>query len=128
MIRRCYYRHHPSYANYGGRGIEVCERWVDFGAFVQDMGDKPSPAHSIDRIDNNGNYEPSNCRWATIRTQSYNKRNNRFIRYQGTLTSVMELSARLGISYSALYGRIQKGWPEERWSEPLHRWTSKIPA
>lgn len=71
---RCNNPNDPAYANYGGRGIRVCERWNSFDNFLADMGLKPTPKHSIDRIDNNGNYEPGNCRWATDSQQNKNKR------------------------------------------------------
>lgn len=74
MKRRCYYQENNRYHLYGGRGITVCERWFSFDIFVKDMGDKPSPKHSIDRIDVNGNYEPGNCRWASPNQQSLNQR------------------------------------------------------
>jgi len=72
MIARCLNRTHPSYKNYGGRGIKVCERWMNFDNFYFDMGIKPDGL-SIDRINNNGNYEKSNCRWADRKTQNSNK-------------------------------------------------------
>ncbi|HFK1476726.1 hypothetical protein OCF13_26385 [Bacillus tropicus] len=75
IIGRCENPKNPEYNNYGGRGISVCERWRSSpGLFVEDMGERPSPNHSIDRIDVNGNYEPSNCRWATLSEQGHNKR------------------------------------------------------
>lgn len=74
MRQRCLNPNVASYANYGGRGIRVCDRWNDFSAFRADMGCRPSPAHSLDRIDNDGNYEPGNCRWATRSEQQRNKR------------------------------------------------------
>lgn len=74
MKQRCHNPRNPRFPRYGGRGISVCERWRNsFAAFAEDMGPKPTPKHSVDRINNDGNYEPSNCRWATSREQYDNR-------------------------------------------------------
>ena len=82
--KRCYSKTDQAWQNYGGRGIKVCQRWLDsFALFIQDMGPKPSGKHTIERINNDGDYCPENCRWATRKEQGYNKRTTRKITYQG---------------------------------------------
>lgn len=111
MKKRCGNPMDKHYADYGGRGVAVCERWrQSFENFLADMGTKPSPAHTLDRIDNDGNYEPGNCRWATIHEQASNRRNNRIIEFENEKATIQEWSRRLGITISTLDYRL-RAWP-----------------
>jgi len=101
MFKRCYNHNTVRFENHGGRGIEVCERWKKFENFFEDMGKKPTPKHSLDRINNDGNYEPSNCRWATPKEQCYNRRSTRFIEYNGVTKILQEWSDFFGLSKSS---------------------------
>lgn len=116
MVSRCTNPNFPWFSDYGGRGIKVCERWKDFANFLADMGERPSLKHSIDRFpDNDGNYEPGNCRWATAKEQGRNKRTSRLISFNGKTQTLVEWSEELGISESLLAARIGRlGWPLEK--------------
>lgn len=113
MTARCSNPRHPSYKHYGGRGIGVCARWSEFEAFHADMGPRPSPRHSIDRIDNSKGYEPGNCRWATQTTQIRNRRNTVRLTVHGETLPAAEWCARTGITLEAIYGRLRSGWSHE---------------
>lgn len=122
IIGRCHRRHFHSYDYYGGRGIQVCRRWrKSFEAFLEDMGPRPSEAYSLDRINNDGNYSPSNCRWATRIEQASNKRNNHKLTCNGVTHTIAEW-ARIGnISHAAIIARLKAGWPVERAVGPRTR-------
>ncbi len=106
MRRRCYQLNDAAYKNYGGRGISVCHQWrVSYDQFVSDIGLCPEGL-SLDRIDCNGNYEPSNCRWATPRMQTNNKRNNHLLVYNGLALNICEWADKLGIERDTLCRRI----------------------
>lgn len=102
LRERCSNPSLKSYHRYGGRGISVCARWDEFQNFLEDMGPRPSPYHSIDRIDVNGNYEPGNCRWATSSTQGNNRENNRHIEVNGVTMTHVDAASLLGVPYGAL--------------------------
>lgn len=134
MQTRCSNGRQPGWKNYGGRGITVCEKWQDFPAFFADMGPKPSPAHSIDRIDNDGNYEPGNCRWAT-RSEQYqnsrqtmNKRNNRFFTHDGKTQILADWARSCGVTKATIRERLERGWSLERAltspATPVRRWSA----
>lgn len=115
MRARCFTPMSIYYKNYGGRGITVCKQWMDFKNFLQDMGRAPSPDHSIERINNNGNYEPGNCRWATSEDQNNNKRSNKYFTFQNKQLTLARWSRELNIPYGTLYDRIHtQGLPLEQ--------------
>lgn len=115
MKRRCYWKKHKDYSRYGGRGIVVCERWMNsFTTFLEDMGLRPSSKHSLDRIDVNGNYEPSNCRWATDVEQSNNRHSNVVIEFNGESKTATEWARHLGMPDDVIAKRIRRGWSIER--------------
>jgi hypothetical protein len=107
--QRCRNKTDNDYAAYGGRGIRVCDRWADdFAAFLADMGPRP-PGRSIDRINNDGDYEPGNCRWATLAEQNRNRRSTRSVTIDGTTLCAKDWAARLGIRYDVFLRRVRKG-------------------
>lgn len=117
MKRRCYDTDSISYPNYGGRGITVCPRWRgNFMQFLEDMGRRPGPGYSIERIDNDREYCPENCRWATTAEQARNKRNNVHLTYKGKRMIATDVAAEIGITPSILHYRMTN-WPESRWFE-----------
>lgn len=113
--RRCYSKKCADYPDYGGRGIQVCDEWKnDFISFYKwAVSSGYSEGLSIDRIDNDGNYEPNNCRWATLTEQANNKRNNCYITYRGQTRTKKQWSKILGINYYTLNSRLRKGWSIE---------------
>lgn len=115
MLRRCLNEKEDSYRNYGGRGIAVCDRWRSFESFYEDMGPRPSSKHSIDRINNDGNYEPGNCRWATQKEQARNTRVNYLVEHNGEVKCVADWAEQYGFKASVLYIRLVKlGWTFEK--------------
>jgi hypothetical protein len=114
MIDRCTNKNNIKYPKYGGRGIIVCERWRTFENFLVDMGEKPE-GKTLDRINNDGIYEPSNVRWATPKQQANNRSNNIKITHNGKTLTASEWAARLGSKNRCLVSlRLRQGWSEEK--------------
>lgn len=103
MKARCLYRSHNYFEYYGGRGITICPEWIDsFSTFLADMGPSPSPSHSIHRIDNDGNYHPGNCKWATMKEQSRSKRNNTWVKVNGEKLILKDASKVIGVGSATI--------------------------
>lgn len=123
MRQRCSNPKAVGWINYGGRGIKVCERWEKFENFIQDMGTKPTKNHSIERIDNNGDYGPSNCRWIPKQLQPRNTRRTIFLTFNGQTKPLFQWAEELSISYQTLFNRLDSGWTTERiLGRPVGRW------
>lgn len=122
MIGRCENPNLERYPQYGGRGISVCARWRhSYETFLADMGRRPSDKCSIDRIDNDGNYEPGNCRWATRREQQNNTSTTRYITFRGQTAPVTTWASRLGVTAASIRQRLNKGWSVDRTlTEPIN--------
>jgi hypothetical protein len=112
MKGRCLNSAGKYYSYYGGRGIGIDPSWMDFVQFYRDMGPRPGPDYSIDRIDNDKGYGPDNCRWATPLEQTNNRRVTRRISYGGQMLTIKEVASLSGISASTIAGRLERGWPE----------------
>ncbi len=112
MIRRCRNKKRNDWHLYGGRGIKVCDRWKDPVKFIEDMLPSWKPGLTIERIDVNGNYDPGNCRWATVKEQARNKRNNRIITIGEKSKCISEWAEFMNIPNSRIEARIKRGWSE----------------
>ena len=110
MRNRCNNPRNPEYRRYGGRGIVVCEEWGDFQIFLNDMGNRPSDQHSIDRINNDCGYSKNNCKWSLPIEQCNNRRSNYFITYENNKFSLAEWSRRTGLKSGTLRARLDRGW------------------
>ena len=120
--QRCEREVHPSYRNYGGKGITVCGEWHEFIPFYKwAVENGYSDDLTIDRIDTNGNYEPSNCRWVTMKVQGNNKNTNHLIEYDGETYNIQTLCEKTGINRNTFYARLSHGWSvEDAVNKPIH--------
>ena len=109
MKQRCDNPNNPKYPTYGGRGIRICDRWRSFGAFLEDMGERPN-GMTIERVDVNGDYEPRNCIWGSPEAQANNKTNNRIIEFAGKKQTAAMWAKELGLSHVVLRMRLHRGW------------------
>lgn len=112
MLQRCRTQTHHAWNDYGGRGITVCDRWLVFKNFLADMGDPPAGLQ-LDRIDNDGNYEPGNCRWATRTVQAQNRQSTRLITFNGETKCMSEWARQLGVQPRLIAHRLKAGWTVE---------------
>jgi hypothetical protein len=113
LKKRCLNPKCQDFARYGGRGIKVCERWLKFENFLEDMGLKPSPAHTIERIDNDTGYSKENCKWATLKEQRRNTSKVHFITFNGITLCLADWADRIGMKRLTLQMRILRGWSVE---------------
>lgn len=112
MLQRCRNRSNSAWASYGGRGVEVCDRWADsFDAFLADMGHRPTPGATLERINNDGPYAPGNVRWATRTEQARNRRSTAYVTMNGESLSIAEWAERFGVPYKRLWERLRSGMP-----------------
>lgn len=114
MRERCLNPNSGSFKHYGGRGIRVCERWDSFSNFLGDMGARPSARHSIERINNNGNYEPENCKWATVYEQARNRSNTRILILNGVARCLSEWASITGLNVQTIHERLKRGKSDEQ--------------
>jgi len=123
MISRCHNPNAQAFHRYGGRGISVGQRWREsYAAFIADMGRRPFPKACLDRIDNDGNYEPGNVRWTDMKTQANNTRRNRLVTAWGRTTTLQAWANSLGLSEDVISARLNLGWqPERAFSVPSRR-------
>lgn len=123
MRQRCLNPNNPKYPRYGGRGIKVCPRWRSFIGFLADMGKRPSAQHSLDRKDNDGNYEPDNCRWATRLEQDLNTSRSRLVTYEGRTQHLFDWADELSLNRTVVISRFKSGKPPA-----LILYQGKLPA
>jgi hypothetical protein len=115
LLDRCCNPNSQRWHRYGARGVTVCNRWRDsFQAFIDDVGPRPSKDHSIDRIDNDGNYEPGNCKWSTKEEQARNKETNFVFEFRGRKMLLTDWAKEAGINFYTLRQRVVNGWPEDK--------------
>jgi hypothetical protein len=124
MLARCYRPSHNRFERYGARGITVCDRWNpaangSFENFLSDMGPLREKGLSIERINNDGNYEPTNCKWSSAKEQANNRGTTKWVVYEGKLMCLLDASRQSGINYGTLRDRIKAGWPEEQLFAPV---------
>jgi len=125
MKRRCLNQNDKNYHHYGGRGISICNKWLEFDQFYHDMGDKPHNM-TLERADVDGNYSLENCKWATWIEQHNNRRNNHTIDFNGFTLTMQQWSERLGMNPKTLFARIKRGWTIERAiTQPVGRYRKK---
>jgi len=114
MKGRCLNPKNRKYANYGGRGIKICEEWINsFSKFHTDMGDRPK-GFTLERIDNNGDYEPNNCKWATWDDQVNNRRKTVFLTHNGQTKCIADWARELGCKRDTLLARLNRGWSDDK--------------
>lgn len=122
MIARCYNEKHPSYKDYGGRGIRVCDRWLQsYSNFINDIGARPSKKHQLDRMNNDGDYSPDNCKWSTSQKNNNNRRNTIYIEYKGETATIAEWCRRLSLDRNAIYQRYIHGDRGDKLFRPIKR-------
>lgn len=118
--QRCNNPKSDRFKDYGAKGISVCDRWRVFVNFLEDMGQPPTPSHTIDRIDGTKGYFKENCKWSTPREQSANLKSNRLLTFNGETFNVREWARQTGIDRSTINGRLRAGWPVEKTlTEPI---------
>lgn len=124
MIQRCTNKNNKAYSNYGGRGVIVCDRWrYSYENFINDMGRRPSSGHSLERINNELGYNPTNCKWATRKDQARNRRSNRILEHSGRKMVMQDWAIELGISETTIITRLKAG---EEFCDIYNRFKSKL--